>query len=175
MRHPLSLFRQMGWKNFLAVQLTLGGTFGVSVLNLSVWLLTLLWAMAQFNFIAYLFPSAIYYVGMIELLVGNFFFLYLGVWSCQQRRDWDLTRIALLAPLYWLMMSLAMLKASIQLVTKPTYWEKTTHGLFEHAPDELTEERKSVAMQSTLALSLADPILEKDAQPVPVGAPTDHR
>ncbi len=133
MRHPVTLYRAVGWKSFIAVQLTLGGTFGVSVLNLAVWLLTLLWALAQFNFIAYLFPSAIYYVGMLELLVGNFFFLYMGVWSCQHRKSWELTRIALLAPAYWLMMSLAMLKASLQLVTKPTYWEKTVHGLFEHA------------------------------------------
>ncbi len=135
MRHPVTLYRAVGFKSFIAVQLTLGGTFGVSVLNLAVWLLTLLWALAQFNFIAYLFPSAIYYVGMLELLVGNFFFLYMGVWSCQHRKSWELTRIALLAPAYWLMMSLAMLKAGLQLVTKPTYWEKTVHGLFEHAPD----------------------------------------
>ena len=135
MRHPVALYRAVGLKSFIAVQLTLGGTFGVSVLNLAVWLLTLLWALAQFNFIAYLFPSAIYYVGMLELLVGNFFFLYMGVWSCQHRQSWELTRVALLAPAYWLMMSLAMLKAALQLVTKPTYWEKTVHGLFEHPPE----------------------------------------
>ncbi|PZR82216.1 MAG: hypothetical protein DLM65_04395 [Candidatus Aeolococcus gillhamiae] len=132
MRHPVTLYRLVGWKSFISVHLTLGGTFGVSVLNLAVWLLTLLWALAQFNFIAYLFPSAIYYVGMLELLVGNFFFLYMGVWSCQHRKSWELTRVALLAPAYWLMMSLAMLKAGLQLVTKPTYWEKTVHGLFDN-------------------------------------------
>ncbi len=134
MRHPVTLYRLVGWKGFLSIQLTLGGTFGVAVLNLAVWLLTFLWALAQFNFIAYLFPSAIYYVGMLELVIGNFFFLYLGIWSCQHRKSWELTRIALLAPVYWLMMSLAMLKASMQLVTRPTYWEKTVHGLFDTAP-----------------------------------------
>jgi hypothetical protein len=35
----------------------------------------------------------------------------------------------LLAPVYWLMMSLAAVKAVVQLFFMPFYWEKTTHGL----------------------------------------------
>ncbi|MHB8719332.1 MAG: glycosyltransferase family 2 protein [Candidatus Dormibacteria bacterium] len=165
MRHPVDLLRAVGWKNFLAIQLTLGGTFGVAVLNLAVWFLTLLWAAAQFNFIAYLFPTYIYYVGMIELIFGNFFFLYMGVWSCQYRKSWELTRVALLAPLYWLMMSLAMLKAALQLVTKPTYWEKTVHGLYEHAPDGAPPEGPVAAPEAIPAHQPAD----ADADRVAVG------
>jgi hypothetical protein len=30
---------------------------------------------------------------------------------------------------YWLMMSLAGIKAVVQLLTMPSYWEKTAHGL----------------------------------------------
>ncbi len=41
----------------------------------------------------------------------------------------DLLGTALLSPLYWIMMSLAGAKAAWQLVVKPSYWEKTTHGL----------------------------------------------
>jgi hypothetical protein len=35
----------------------------------------------------------------------------------------------LLAPVYWGMMSLAAIKAFVQLLYAPTFWEKTTHGL----------------------------------------------
>jgi hypothetical protein len=35
------------------------------------------------------------------------------------------------APLYWLMASVAMIKAAMQTVSKPTFWEKTVHGLYE--------------------------------------------
>ena len=157
MRHPADLYKQLGFKGFVAVQLTLGGTFGVAVLNLFVWLLTLLWFLAQFNFIAYLFPSGIYYVGMVELLFGNFFFLYMGVWSCQHRGSWELTRLSLLAPVYWLMMSLAMLKAGLQLVTKPTYWEKTVHGLYTHEPVETADaDLDGVASQHALTATAPD-------------------
>ena len=169
MRHPVDLFKAVGWKSFLSIQLTLGGTFGVAVLNLFVWFLTLLWIMAQFNFIAYLFPSAIYYVGMLELLLGNFFFLYMGVWSCQYRRSWELARVAVAAPVYWLMMSLAMLKAALQLITKPTYWEKTAHGLFDGSTALLTEETGEPDAESET--SEAEPAAE--AEPVAAGSAAD--
>ena len=43
------------------------------------------------------------------------------------RPEWDVT--ALVAPLYWIMMSMAAVKALSQLVGAPTFWEKTVHGL----------------------------------------------
>ena len=134
MRHPRTLFRDVGWRGTVAVQLTLGGTFGVSVLNLLVYLLTLLWLLAQLGFVQYLFPTGIYYIGMIELVFGNFLFLYLGLWCAHHRRAYDLTHAAVFSPLYWLMASVAMIKAGIQAVNKPTFWEKTVHGLFETTP-----------------------------------------
>jgi glycosyltransferase XagB len=131
MRHPWRLFRDVGWRATMSMQLTLGGTFGVALLNLAVWVLTLLWILAQFEFIAYLFPTWIYYAGMVEMVFGNFFFLYMGLWAAQHRRSFDLNHAALLTPVYWLMASLAMIKAGMQTVRKPHYWEKTVHGLFE--------------------------------------------
>jgi len=131
MRHPLKLRRDVGWRGLISMHLTLGGTFGVALLNLLVWLLTLLWILAQFDIIAYLFPSGIYYIGMLELLFGNFFFLYMSVWAAHHRKSYDLTHAALVSPLYWLMASLAMIKAGMQAVSKPTFWEKTVHGLFK--------------------------------------------
>jgi cellulose synthase/poly-beta-1,6-N-acetylglucosamine synthase-like glycosyltransferase len=131
MRHPRLLLRDVGWRGWVSSALTLGGTFGVALLNLLVWMMTLLWVLAQFDIIAYLFPPAIYYIGMVELLFGNFFFLYMGIWCAAHRRDYDLTHAALFAPVYWLMASIAMIKAAIQAVSRPTFWEKTVHGLFE--------------------------------------------
>jgi hypothetical protein len=36
---------------------------------------------------------------------------------------------AMLVPFYWIMMSLAAMKAAFQLVVTPSFWEKTVHGL----------------------------------------------
>jgi cellulose synthase/poly-beta-1,6-N-acetylglucosamine synthase-like glycosyltransferase len=131
MRHPVWLWHDVGWRGTVTMTLTLGGTFGVAVLNLLVWMLTLLWVLAQFEIIGYLFPTGVYYIGMLELIFGNFFFVYMGLWCAHHRRDYDLTHAGLFSPAYWLMASLAMLKAGMQLVTRPTFWEKTVHGLFE--------------------------------------------
>jgi len=131
MRHPVVLFKDLGWRGWVSSALTLGGTFGIALLNLLVWMLTILWVLAQFEVIGYLFPPTIYYVGMVELLFGNFFFLYMGIWCAAHRKDWYLTHAALFAPFYWLMASVAMIKAGTQTISKPTFWEKTVHGLFE--------------------------------------------
>ena len=36
---------------------------------------------------------------------------------------------AMLVPIYWVMMSIAAVKAVWQLVVTPSFWEKTAHGL----------------------------------------------
>lgn len=166
MRHPRQLLREVGWESFLSIQLTLGGTFGVSVLNLFAWTLTMLWALAQFNFIAYLFPSWIYYLGMLEMLGGNFFFLYMGLWAADHRKSWDLVRLSLAAPAYWVMMSLAMIKAGIQLVTAPTFWEKTVHGL--HQTQTGADETAAATVELT-GVAAATPAAEVETLPPAAG------
>ena len=34
----------------------------------------------------------------------------------------------MLSPLYWVLLSVGAWKGSLQLFSKPHYWEKTTHG-----------------------------------------------
>lgn len=131
MRTPLQVWRAMGWRGTLAMQLILGGTFGIALLNLFLWLLTGLWVLAHFDFIQYLFPSWIYYTGMVEMLFGNFFFLYLGLWAARTRSSFELNHAALLIPLYWAMTGIAMIKSGAQTISNPQFWEKTRHGLGE--------------------------------------------
>ncbi|MCL6564214.1 MAG: hypothetical protein K6U87_14530, partial [Firmicutes bacterium] len=40
-----------------------------------------------------------------------------------------LVKYSLLMPLYWGMMSVAAWKALLQLISRPSHWEKTQHGL----------------------------------------------
>ena len=131
MRTPRRVWREMGWRGTLAMQLILGGTFGIALLNLFLWLLTGLWVLAHFDFIGNLFPSWIYYAGMLEMLFGNFFFLYLGLWAARTRNSFELNHAALLIPVYWAMTGIAMIKSGVQTVSNPQFWEKTRHGLGE--------------------------------------------
>ncbi len=155
MRHPVLLRRDLGWRGWAGSALTLGGTFGVALLNLLVWMLTILWVLAQFGVIAYLFPPQIYYIAMVELIFGNFFFMYMGIWCAYHRRAFDLTHAGMFSPAYWLMASIAMIKAGIQILSRPTFWEKTVHGLFETQTAARAAELRGVAERAAIPPEVA--------------------
>ena len=67
--------------------------------------------------------------GSANLLLGNFLFTYLNAAGAMRRGYYDLVRYALFSPLYWALMSVGAWKGAAQLVTRPSYWEKTVHGL----------------------------------------------
>lgn len=129
MRHPVQLRKQLGRRGFWGFQLAILGTPLMFILNPLYWLITSLWFMTNWGLIPHLFPPGIYYLGMLNLLVGNFVFAYLNAVGSAKDGHWSLVPYALMTPLYWTMMSLASWKALLQLVTRPWHWEKTRHGL----------------------------------------------
>ncbi len=62
-------------------------------------------------------------------LAGNFVFVYAGLLAASRRRYYDLAVFALLMPFYWVLMSLGAWRGILQLVRRPSFWEKTQHGL----------------------------------------------
>jgi glycosyltransferase XagB len=132
MRHPVRLCRQIGLAAFLSFNLIVGGAF-IFLLNPIFWLLTLVYAVTQAGFIQVLFPDFIFYVAAGTLFLGNFMFVFFNVAGTLQEGNFELTRYALLSPMYWAMMSWAAWKGFVQLIYKPFYWEKTVHGLDEGA------------------------------------------
>ncbi|PSR36565.1 MAG: glycosyl transferase, partial [Sulfobacillus thermosulfidooxidans] len=54
-----------------------------------------------------------------------------------------------LTPIYWSMMSLASWKALMQLITRPSHWEKTVHGL-STAPYDVTSVMGNSAQESAV-------------------------
>ena len=128
-RHPRRLWRELGPRGFISFQLTVGATPLVPLINPLFWMLTLLWSVGHFPFIAGLFPPWLYYPGMICMVLGNFAIIYANILGARLGGYPDLLGAILLAPIYWVMMSIAALKAAAQLVRLPNFWEKTTHGL----------------------------------------------
>ncbi len=131
MRHPGRLFRSLGWAGFWGFQMTVGGSLVCFLLNPVYWLMTALWFLTHAGFISALFPPLIYGLGLLCAFVGNFVFVYLAVVGCLQRGYYDLVKYAVLTPLYWLLMSIGAYKAFFQLISRPHYWEKTQHGLYD--------------------------------------------
>ena len=140
MRHPVRLWRQIGTKGMLGLQVIVLSTPLLPLVNPFLWLLMLLWFTTYKAWIPMLFPGPIYYMAAIELVIGNFLFVFSNVvgafWvisELHEKEDYMLSfrlvKYALLTPIYWALMSLAAYKAAWQLATRPFYWEKTNHGL----------------------------------------------
>jgi hypothetical protein len=76
-----------------------------------------------------MYPGWALWIGLFNLLVGNALMIYVSMMGAFLRQRYGLVLWALLNPVYWLMHSVASYKALWQLITRPHYWEKTTHGI----------------------------------------------
>ncbi|GAB3593462.1 Beta-monoglucosyldiacylglycerol synthase [Corynebacterium faecale] len=129
MRRPGWLVRELGMLPALRFTFLMAGTPIVAVLNLLFWYLSLTWILGQPATIAAIFPPLVYYPALICLILGNAATMYMNLIGCREGRDPLLVIAVLTFPLYWLLMSIAALKGTWQLITRPSYWEKTAHGL----------------------------------------------
>lgn len=164
MRNPVALLRHTGVGGFLAFQFLIGGTPFSLLLNPLFWLLTIGYFLTRWQVLEQIFPWPVYYAGLVNLMVANFLFFYLNLFGAYERGDDDLVRAGLLSPLYWALMSIAAWKGTIQLITKPHFWEKTVHGfVLDHtlvAPSsEVNVARGSVAVPSSGGTSTQEPAL----------------
>lgn len=129
MRRPGWLVRELGVLPAIRFTFLMAGTPIVAVLNLLFWYLSLTWILGQPATIAAIFPPLVYYPALISLVLGNAATMYMNLIGCREGRDPLLMVAVLTFPLYWLLMSIAALKGTWQLITRPSYWEKTAHGL----------------------------------------------
>jgi len=129
MRSPRALLRNAGIGGFIGFHLFVGGTFLSALANPVLWaifLVSKIFGTAVFSAPLVLVAARISFV---SLAAGNGMFAYLAMLG-PFRRGWlELTPYGLTAPFYWLLISCAGARALWQLVMRPWYWEKTTHGL----------------------------------------------
>ncbi|GAA4163502.1 glycosyltransferase [Gryllotalpicola daejeonensis] len=131
-RQPRRLVRQIGWVSFLSFVLLVAGTpitfLGVIpsfvVTFVSIWL--------EHVTIADLVPAWVMWIMLFNFTVGNAVMIYVNMMGPFKRGQYYLVPWAILNPLYWILHSIAAYKAVWQLVTRPHFWEKTTHGLTTH-------------------------------------------
>jgi cellulose synthase/poly-beta-1,6-N-acetylglucosamine synthase-like glycosyltransferase len=129
MRHPIRLWRELGTRGFIGFNLLVGATTVTSVLNPFLWTLTGIWFIVHPSFIQSVFPDPVYYPAMLALIVGNFLGYYVGLITLRVTGKSELLKAALLMPVYWGLMSLAAIRALLQLFISPFVWDKTIHGL----------------------------------------------
>jgi cellulose synthase/poly-beta-1,6-N-acetylglucosamine synthase-like glycosyltransferase len=135
MRLPFYYLHYRRLREFLSLQLVIGGKTAVLFVNPMMWLLLVVYILFRpllGGMYHMLFPAPILYMGTLCLIFGNFFYAYSHLVGCLKRGQYGLIKWALFIPIYWMMISVAAFIAFFQLIFKPHYWEKTQHGF--HLP-----------------------------------------
>lgn len=129
MRRPRQFVGQLGWRGALGFMALIPGTPLLCALNALTLLMTMVWWLGGPSLLASLYPGWLLYPSIAAALVGNAATIY-GHMVVAARGDRPyLAWSCVFLPVYWLLMTMAAVKAMVQLVTNPSYWEKTTHGL----------------------------------------------
>ncbi|MCX7287812.1 MAG: glycosyltransferase [Rhodobacterales bacterium] len=134
MRSPRLLWRQLGARAFIGFQVMFLGTIAQFLLAPILWSFLLV----PFGFSHPLFealPPALVWTITVVFALSELANLTIGIIGLRRTGHglslWWVPTMKLYFPLA----SIAGYKALIELVTRPFYWDKTTHGLFDKGPD----------------------------------------
>lgn len=123
--HPRQFLRDIGWPGFIAVQLYVWSMI-VSALLHTTFLITLAVKLAL--------TGSIWVGGLLGALLLVFLVVgygsavllsAIGLW--RMGRPW-LIAYQVLLPVYWVLHTIATLRAAHELLTRPYFWAKTPHG-----------------------------------------------
>jgi hypothetical protein len=158
MRRPEQYLSPSRWRELFSLQLIVGARTSILLINPIMWALLIIYIFLRpFVEDTYhiLFPGSILYMAVLCLIFGNLLYIYVHFTGSLKRGDYYLIKWTLAMPLYWAMGSIAAYKALYQLITKPHYWEKTSHGL--HLPN--TQEKKPAPPEAVIMNPLGSPQL----------------
>jgi len=158
LRRPRTLVADLGWGKVGHLLLFVAGTPILGMLNLVFWGLSLLWIATQAHFIEQLFPGVTYYLALFAWAIGNFTILYMGLLTVHFTKRWELVVPVLLVPLYWVLMSIAALRAVLQFIVDPFHWEKTQHGLGFAPAEEVVVLPEEVVTLPEEVIVLTEPV-----------------
>jgi cellulose synthase/poly-beta-1,6-N-acetylglucosamine synthase-like glycosyltransferase len=161
-RHPIRAARQMGLRPLVAYTLMTIGTPLSLILNPIFWALTITYFATRSELIQSLFPPAVFYLGAITAVVGNFVLFYIQVAACLRDREPSLVKYMLLLAPWWVFTSYSMWKGVLELFVPGMrfHWHVTEHGI-----EDPGMARQEIARRHRLmsARKLEEPAWERHA------------
>ncbi|OAI38475.1 hypothetical protein AYO39_01110 [Actinobacteria bacterium SCGC AG-212-D09] len=121
--------RELGMRGSISTTFLVGATPLMAAINLLAWIGTAVFVIGVPAGWYAVFPVPTMYLGLFITLVGNAGTVYLSVLAMVHIKESRFAWASLTYPFYWLLMAVAATKAIYQLVRRPSYWEKTLHGL----------------------------------------------
>jgi len=127
-RAPLLLLRDVGWPAFLGFQVLVGGMILASLLH--TMFIGALCGRLLIGGVAALVPADIWDWAAAVILATGYGGAYaVALSGLMHQRAFHLMAVQALLPLYWVLHSVAALRAAHELITRPVHWAKTTHGV----------------------------------------------
>lgn len=145
------------WRSIVSVDLFVGGTAFAALINPLLWIALAAERVGLYSPLGDLSATATA-LNIGALAIGNFSFLALAAYAPLARGLGRLSPAALLMPIYWIMMSVAAWRALYQLATRPSYWEKTDHGLSAEAKTRRRAALRSFGLEQDAATGHFAPI-----------------
>lgn len=139
MRSPFKLWQKLGLKGFFSFQFFIGGTILTAFTTPVLYSVFAWWLLTRTEIFDPMFVEPLLYLSLLNLLLGNAFFIYVLMVGIFKRKNFGLIPWAITAPVYWLMLSVAAMKGLVQLITNPFYWEKTQHGISRFTKELIRE------------------------------------
>lgn len=162
MRDPVQLWRDLGTKRFIGVQILILGALSQYIFApvlWSMWLVPLgFWHPVRDLLTPEMVTGLMVVFGASELL-----HIVVGVWAVRGRAHRHLIPWVPTLHVYFPLGALAGWKAIYEVIVKPFYWDKTTHGVFD------TVTHTVPGTSSALVTAI------RAAEPVPVAAPRTAR
>ena len=130
MRQPRLLWRQLGPKGFFGFQVLFLGTIAQFLLAPLLWSFLLI----PFGFDHPLYaalPAPALWTMSAVFFLSEFANIFIGMLGLRRTRHGLSLLWVLTLKVYYPLASLAAYKGLMELATRPFYWDKTTHGIFD--------------------------------------------
>lgn len=140
MRDPVALWRDLGARRFIALQVQLFAAVSLYLLApllWSFWLLSLGLPHPLRATLSGLVDGHAITVLFALFMVSEALNIAIGLWAVRGRRHRHLLPWVPTMHLYFPLGCLAAWKAIYEVVARPFYWDKTQHGVFDTSADEV--------------------------------------
>ncbi len=154
MRNPARLWRELGPKGFLGVQILFLGSLSQAVLAPVLWSFWALSLGLPHPFAALAgsgWMTALWLLFLTSEAVG----LCVAAWAVRGPGHRHLIKWVPVLHFYAPLASLSSYKAIYEVVMRPFYWDKTAHGMIDHAEEPHSDFRPDAAAQPVCGDPLA--------------------
>jgi cytosine/uracil/thiamine/allantoin permease len=130
MRRPAHLYKDLGACGFFGFQIVFGGILVAALLHpvFILWTGYALFQQITGDNDAWFGGLTLQVANFFIFFAGYFFSMLAGAYALDKRGYHSLITAVFYLPIYWLLVSVGAYLGLWQLIFRPFYWEKTSHG-----------------------------------------------